>query len=229
MTQDEAKRMAAVAALSELPAETGGDGPMVVGLGSGSTSRLFVEELARSRGARPLFGVPTSESTRELAASLGIPLLDDTGPWAIDLTIDGADEVSEALDLIKGGGAAHAREKIVNFASKRNVIIVDESKLSARLGERWPVPVEVLPFGHGATRARLEVHGSPVLRTKDGKVVRTDAGNLIYDLRVAPVGDPGALDRALRAIPGVVETGLFVGRADVVLVAGSAGVRRLAR
>ena len=219
---DDAKRRAARAALGELP-EQG-----IVGLGSGSTSRLFVEELAPLvRQGRKLVGVPTSESTRALAASLGIPLLGDEGPWDIDLNVDGADEVSEALDLIKGGGAAHAREKIVNYAARRNVIIVDASKLSARLGEKWPVPIEVLPFAHGSTRAHLEAHGKPVLRAKDGAPVHTDAGNLIYDLQISPVDDPGALDRALRAIPGVVETGLFVGRADVVLVAGATEVNRL--
>ena len=219
---DEAKRRAAQAAIAELPDQG------IVGLGSGSTSRIFVEELApHVRAGRRLVGVPTSESTRALAASLGIPLLGDEGPWAIDVNVDGADEVSAGLDLIKGGGAAHAREKIVNYAAKKNVVIVDASKLSGRLGEKWPVPVEVLGFAHGATRAHLEALGKPVLRVKNGAPVRTDAGNLIYDLAVPPIDDAGALDRALRAIPGVVETGLFVGRADVVLVAGNDGVKRL--
>lgn len=221
---DAAKREAARAALDELP-ERG-----LVGLGSGSTSRLFVEELAPLvRGGRQLVGVPTSESTRQLAASLGIPLLGDEGPWKIDVNVDGADEVSEALDLIKGGGAAHAREKIVNYASARNVIIVDEGKLSGRLGEKWPVPIEVLPFAHKMTRAHLERFGSPTLRERGGNAVRTDAGNLIYDLGTGPIGDPGGLDQALHAIPGVVETGLFVRRADLVIVAGATGVRRLTR
>lgn len=221
-SMDDAKRAAARAAIGELP-EQG-----LVGLGSGSTSRIFVEELApHVRAGRKLVGVPTSESTRTLAASLGIPLLGDEGPWDIDVNVDGADEVSAALDLIKGGGAAHAREKIVNYAAKRNVIIVDASKLSTRLGEKWPVPLEVFRFAHGATRAHLERLGRPVLRMKDGAPVRTDAGNIIYDLTTGPIDDPGTLDRALRAIPGVVETGLFVGRADVVLVAGDQGVTRL--
>ena len=223
---DDAKRAAARAALGELP-EAG-----IVGLGTGSTSRIFVEELApRVRAGRKLVGVPTSESTRALAESLGIPLLGDEGPWAIDVNVDGADEVSEALDLIKGGGAAHAREKIVNYAAKRNVIIVDESKLSKHLGDAWPVPVEVLRFAHGATRAHLEKLGKPVLRLreKDGAVVTTDAGNLIFDLATGPIADPGALDRALRAIPGVVETGLFVGRCDLLIVASQEGTRRVRR
>jgi ribose 5-phosphate isomerase A len=221
---DDWKRTAAKAALDEVPSAGG-----IVGLGSGSTARLFVEELGeRVRAGLKITGVPTSEDTKALATRCGIPLLGDEGPWAIDVNVDGADEVSAALDLIKGGGAAHTREKIVNYAAKKNVIIVDASKLSRRLGERWPVPIEVLPFAHGATRAHLDEHGKPKLRVRaDGSVVRTDAGNLIYDLGVGPIESPAALDSALRAIPGVVETGLFVGRADVVLVASEAGVRRL--
>jgi len=220
----EAKRAAARAALQELPAEG------VVGLGSGSTACIFVEELARFlAGGRHITGVPTSETTRALAARLGIPLLDDVGPWTIDVSVDGADEVSAKLDLIKGGGGAHAREKIINHASRRNIIIVDGTKLSDRLGEKHTVPLEILPFGHGTTREHLAGYGVPTLRMRDGKPARTDAGNLLCDLSVKPLDDPAALDHALRAIPGVVETGLFVGRADVVLVADEHGVRRLVR
>jgi ribose 5-phosphate isomerase A len=220
----DAKHAAALAALSEIPEQ----GRAVVGLGSGSTARIFVEELgARVRAGLRVVGVPTSNSTRELAASVGIPLLGDDGPWDIDVNVDGADEVSEHLDLIKGGGGAHAREKIVNYASKRNVVIVDASKLSGRLGERWAVPIEVLPFAHGTTKACLARFGRPTLRCRGETPVLTDAGNLIYDLHVAPLDDPGALDRELHAVPGVVETGLFVARADVVLVADAQGMRRL--
>ncbi len=220
----DAKRAAARAALNEIPDH----GNAVVGLGSGSTARIFVEELgARVRAGLRIVGVPSSQSTRELAEAAGIPLRDDDGPWDIDVNVDGADEVSEALDLIKGGGAAHTREKIVNYASRRNVIIVDASKLSRRLGERWPVPIEVLPFAHRTTCARLARFGRPTLRVREGRVVRTDAGSLIYDLNAGLIDDPGALDRELHTIPGVVETGLFVARADVVLVADEEGVRRL--
>ncbi len=229
---EDPKRTAARAALDELPSSSGsGSGSGIVGLGSGSTARLFVEELGqRVRAGLRVSGVPTSEDTRALAERCGIPLLDDEGPWNIDVNVDGADEVSAALDLIKGGGAAHAREKIINYASKKNVVIVDASKLSTKLGERWPIPLEVLPFAHGATRAHLEQHGRPILRKRaDGSIVRTDAGNLIYDLGTGPIDDPATLDRVLRDIPGVVETGLFVARADVVIVAGDAGVRRLVR
>src|SRR5581483_10276274 len=163
MDRDEAKRSAARAALSFLP-ERG-----VVGLGTGSTATLFIDGVAELvRGGRKLVGVPTSEASRKQAERLGIPLLDDIGPWAIDVCVDGADEVSETLHLIKGGGGAHTREKIVNRAAKKNVIVVDESKLSHKLGERWKVPVEVLPFGRFATRERLEEIGPTTERLRNG-------------------------------------------------------------
>jgi ribose 5-phosphate isomerase A len=221
MDQDEAKRVAARAAIDELPAEG------VIGLGTGSTVRPFLDEVAALvRAGRKFRAVPTSEQTRALATSLGIPLLADEGPWEILVTIDGADEVSPSRDLIKGGGAAHTREKIVNEASRRNVIIVDEGKLSPKLGTKWPIPIEVLPFGHLSTAAALAKFGTPKRRARDGADVRTDAGNFVYDLAVPPIDEPRALELSLRAIPGVVEVGLFVGRADVVIVAGRDGVRR---
>jgi len=224
VTTDDAKRRAAVAALAELPPEG------VIGLGSGSTARLFIDALgALVAGGRRYTGVPTSQASRRQAEQLGIPLLHDDGPWDIAVTVDGADEVDDALDLIKGGGGAHTREKIVAFSSRRNVIVVDGSKRSPRLGERWPVPVEVLPFAHLATRAHLARLGTPTLRMVDGAPFRTDAGNAIYDLACGPIADAPALDAALHAIPGVVETGLFIGRADVVLVARDTGIERLAR
>jgi ribose 5-phosphate isomerase A len=223
-TTDDAKRAAARAALEELP-DAG-----VIGLGSGSTTRFFIDEVgALVRAGRKLVGVPTSEASRRQASALGIPLLGDEGPWSIAVTVDGADEVDARLDLIKGGGGAQTREKIVNDSSARNVIIVDEQKLSTRLGEKWPVPLEVLPFAHLATKDKLARFGRPVLRERDGAVVKTDAGNFLYDLHAGPIDDPAALDASLRRIPGIVETGLFVGRADVVLVAGAGGVRTLTR
>jgi ribose 5-phosphate isomerase A len=221
---ENAKRRVARAALDELPPEG------IVGLGSGTTAHAFVEEVAlRVRQGLRIVGVPTSEATRTLAASLGVPLLDNDGPWAIDVNVDGADEVSAGLDLIKGGGGALTREKIVNYASKRNVVIVDPSKLSRRLGEKHSVPIEVLTFAHRATREHLARLGTAKLRLREGLPVHSDAGNVLYDLVVPPIEDPVALDHALRAIPGVVETGLFVGRADVVLVGDEKQVRRLVR
>jgi ribose 5-phosphate isomerase A len=222
--EEEAKALAARTALSELP-ESG-----VIGLGSGSTAKLFIAEVgALVRQGRSFRGVPTSEGSRRDAERGGIPLLDDTGPWDIAVTVDGADEVDEHLNLIKGGGAAHTREKIVNFASRRNVVIVDESKLSPRLGEKWPVPVEVLHFGHLSTARHLVSIGRPVRRLRDGKPVLTETGNVIYDVHTGPLADPAGTDRALRDVPGVVETGLFLGRADLVIVAGGSGVRKLTR
>lgn len=222
MTPDESKRAAAIAALEELP-EAG-----ILGLGTGSTARLFIEEVgALVKKGKRFRAVPTSEASRRQAEGLGIEVLSPDGPWDIDVTVDGADEVDPRLDLIKGGGGAHLREKIVNYASRRNVIIVDESKLSASLGVAWSVPVEVVTFAQGATAKHLSALGRPVLRLRDGAPFRTDSGNVIYDLATGPIADPRALDLALRATPGVVETGLFLGRADVVIVAGESGVRRL--
>jgi ribose 5-phosphate isomerase A len=218
----DAKRRAARAALEQIPDQG------IIGLGSGSTARLFIEELAATLSARPrIVGVATSEATRAYASSVGIPLLDDQGPWAIDVNVDGADEVSAELDLIKGGGGAHAREKIVNYASARNVIIVDARKLSACLGEKAAVPVEVLPFAHKTTCGHLARFGEPRLRWHGSSPMRTDSGNFIYDLVTGPIAEARALDRALHDIPGVVEAGLFIGRTDLVIVADDYGVRRL--
>jgi len=224
MTQDEAKRIAAESALSHLP-EQG-----VIGLGSGSTARLFIQGVAELvRSGRRLIGVPTSSDSRDLAESLGIPLLTEAGPWPIEVNVDGADEVSPALDLIKGGGGFLTREKVVNEAARINVVVVDETKLVPALGTRFPIPVEVLAFGHHNTAAALGRFGEVKLRRVGGQPFRTDTGGLIYDVVTGPLSDPRALDAAVRAIPGVVETGLFLGRANLVLVAGDGGVRQLGR
>ena len=224
MSEDETKKRAAEAALELLP-DSG-----VIGLGTGSTTRFFIEAVGELvRQGRNYSGVPTSQQSRILATQCGIPLLDDTGPWSIDLCVDGADEVSAELDLIKGGGGAHTREKVVNFAAKKNVIIVDESKLSRQLGERRAVPVEVLVFGHLTTARALSKLGAPVLRLKSGTAVITDSGNYIYDVAVPPFADAVRVDQTFRQVPGVVETGLFCGRADWVIVAEAREIRRLSR
>lgn len=221
---DEAKRQAAQAALRYLP-EQG-----VIGLGTGSTAEHFVHEIAQlCQQGRKLIGVPTSNRTRALASSLGVPLLDDAGPWEIDVCVDGADEVSSTLDLIKGGGASHTREKIVNLASRFNVIVVDASKLSEQLGTRFPLPVEVLQFGHASTATQLERFGKVQLRRRGSDPLITDSGNLLYDLQLSQIANPAELNARLCAIPGVVETGLFVGRADLVLVSDGSGTRELRR
>jgi len=219
-----ARRRAADAAVELLP-DSG-----IVGLGTGATTALFIEGVAHAiaQGKR-LSGVATSVQSRNQALSLGIPMLDDVGPWEIALCVDGADEVSDELDLIKGGGGAHLREKIVNAASRVNVIIVDELKLSQRLGQRWPVPVEVATFGHVTTARHLAKWGEPVLRAKNGGPCLTDGGNYIYDVRTGVIDDPARLERELKMIPGVMETGLFVRRVDVLLVGSAAGVLRVDR
>jgi ribose 5-phosphate isomerase A len=220
--REELKRRVALAAMEELP------GGGIIGLGTGSTVRYFIDALgaAVARG-HAYVGVPTSDASRAQAAAIGIPLLADDGPWAIDVTVDGADEIDDALNLVKGAGGALTREKIVNVSSRRNIIIANDSKLSERLGERQPVPVEVLPFGHLSTRQHLARFGTPLLRRQDGDPFRTDSGHLIYDLRTGAIDDPRALDAALHQIPGVIETGLFIARADLVLIADETGVRRL--
>jgi ribose 5-phosphate isomerase A len=224
MSSDEMKRLAARAALRHLP-EAG-----VLGLGTGSTTRFFIEavgELVQMGHAYQ--GVPTSIGSRRLAEACGIPLLSDDGPWSIDVCVDGADEVTPTLDLIKGGGGAHTREKVVNNAARRNVIIVDDTKLVARLGQTRKIPLEVLSFGYRTTLEALKALGAPELRLVNGAPLMSDAGNFIVDLATGELADPAALDRALHSLPGVVDTGLFLGRADVVVVAGADGIRELAR
>jgi ribose 5-phosphate isomerase A len=224
MNQSHATERAALAAAEILP-HTG-----VIGLGSGRAAARFIEKVGLSiSDGRRLVGVPTSEQSRTLAERLNIPLLDDAGPWEIDLCVDGADEVSDDLDLIKGGGGCHLREKIVNQCSRFNVIIVDESKLSHKLGERKMVPVEVMQFGHQATGKHLQRFGAVALRQNNGTPYLTDAGNFIYDLSTGPIANPAALEVELHGIAGVIEIGLFVARADIVIVGSDSGVRRLMR
>jgi ribose 5-phosphate isomerase A len=224
MSSDEMKRKAALAALEHLP-QAG-----ILGLGTGSTTRWFIEAVGElTRGGRAFSCVPTSSASRVLAEQWGIALLDDAGPWQIDVCVDGADEVSSELDLIKGGGGAHTREKIVNRAAKKNVIIVDESKLVERLGQTRKVPLEILPFGVRTTFAALGAMGQPELRLVGGAPFMSDSGNYIVDLATGPIANPAQLDRVLHALPGVVETGLFIGRADIVVVARRSGVTELVR
>jgi ribose 5-phosphate isomerase A len=214
---EDAKRAAARAAIAELPPRG------AIGLGTGTTARWFIAALAEAvRAGADYVGVPTSEASAAQARDLGIPLLADAGPWDLAVCVDGADEVDPRLDLIKGGHGAHAREKIVNAAARKNVIVVDGSKLSPRIGSLRAVPVEVMAFGHATTAAHLAAFGAPALRG-------AGAVTAIYDLATGPIADPAALDAALHAIPGVVATGLFIGRADVVLVARDGGVERLTR
>jgi ribose 5-phosphate isomerase A len=224
--QDALKQHAAEAAVAEVE-----DG-MVLGLGSGSTTEMALHVLAtRVAAGLRVSGVPTSERTAALARRLGVPLTDFAAHAQLDLAIDGADEVEpSSLALIKGRGGALLREKIVAAASRRLLIVVDDSKLVPRLG-RGAMPVEVVAFGWQATLARLEEAGlRPVLRrTPDGAPFRTDGGNHIADCRPGPIDDAAALDRRLRDIVGVVETGLFLGLAERVVVATAEEIRWLGR
>ncbi len=193
---------------------------MVLGLGTGSTvyyTILRIGELVKE--GYKLVGIPTSRKTEELAKSLNIPLgrLDDYPH--IDLTIDGADEVDPELNLIKGMGGALVREKIVAASSRREIIVVDESKIVRQLGTRSPLPVEVIPFGSEFVHKRLTVFGGrPKLRETDGKGFVTDNGNYILDTDFEGIINPHKLEQDINNLPGVVENGLFLGMADVVIV-----------
>jgi ribose 5-phosphate isomerase A len=229
MSTDDWKRQAAEQALNYVE-----DG-MKLGLGTGSTAAKFVELLgAKVRSGLKVVCVPTSEATRAQAAALKIPLttLDQTP--VLDLTVDGADEIDEELRLIKGGGGALLREKIVAVASDRVVIIADNSKRVEVLG-RFPLPLEVVPFGLAATQrliAQLAAdsgcEGDIKLRLgTDGKPFVTDNGNHILDCAFGAIDDPEALDDALKLVPGLVESGLFLGVADVGIIAGPKGIEVL--
>jgi ribose 5-phosphate isomerase A len=203
---------------------------MVLGLGTGSTAAFVIKSLAR-RVARGLavVAIPTSEHTAEMAGGLGIPLTTFGEHRRIDLAIDGADEVERGtLDLIKGHGGALLREKIVAAASDRFVVVVDDEKLVDRLGERFPIPVEIARFGWQATAASLEELGTrPELRQVDGRTFVTDGGNFILDCRFGPIARPRRLEQAINMTVGVVENGLFLGRSTAVVVASAEEVEVL--
>jgi len=190
----------------------------VVGLGSGRAAEAFVHALAsRVRDGLRIRGVPTSEATERLARELGIDLVGLEAEIA--LTVDGADEVDGQLNLIKGHGGALVRERIVAAASRRQIILVTADKLVESLGARGPLPVEVLPFAVPLCRRRLEDLGlKPTLRMQDERPFVTDNFNVILDCATGPIEDPPRLEQAIRAIPGVIDTGLFLGTAERVLV-----------
>jgi ribose 5-phosphate isomerase A len=226
LSPDDLKRQAAAMGIAGVA-----DG-MVVGLGTGSTAawavRLLGEKVAAGLRIR---GVPTSEATARLAAEMKIPLVDFETIWTIDLTLDGADEVDPGLNLIKGGGGALLREKIVAAASRELVVLVDPRKLVPRLGDRFPLPVEVTPFGWQQTARHLAALGAqPKLRADGTTPFLTDNGNHILDCRFpGGIDDPARLEREIDAIPGVVESGLFVGLARRVIVGYPDGAREMRR
>jgi ribose 5-phosphate isomerase A len=212
--QDEAKRRAAERAVEMVT-----DG-QIVGLGTGSTSRFAIEALGRRVGeGLRIQGVATSEATAAMARGLGIVVLDLNDVPVVDVTIDGADEIDAAFDMIKGGGGALTREKLVALASRQRIYIVDETKLAERLGARWPVPVEVIPFAWQHAAAHIARLGcEPQLRLKGNQPFETDNGNYILDCRFAEIGEPRRVEKCLKLTPGVIECGLFVGVADVMVI-----------
>lgn len=197
---------------------------MILGLGSGSTAALFIEELGRRMRAGELAdiaGVPTSFQAAQLAQEYGIPQISLNEIGHIDLAVDGADEVDPHRNLIKGGGACHTREKLVDSRARTFLVVVDATKLSPVLGSTFPLPVEVLPEAYRQVMDALRDLGAvPELRMavrKAGPVV-TDQGNLVVDARFTAIEEPGEMERTINAIPGVLDNGLFVGMADEVLV-----------
>ena len=223
MSDPDAQKRAAGEAAASL-VESG----MIVGLGTGSTAAWFVKAL----GARRLdiTCISTSAATAELAASLGMKLAELGDTREIDLTVDGADEIGPGLSLIKGGGAALLREKLVWEASRRCVVIADAAKQVEMLG-KFPLPIEVVAFGHKTIQHRIcdvlaeyEIGIAPRLRVKDGQPVRTDGGNLIYDAACGRIEEPAALAHALKSLTGVVEHGLFLDLAELALIGTADGV-----
>ncbi|MBL4647056.1 MAG: ribose-5-phosphate isomerase RpiA [Rhizobiales bacterium] len=225
------KRDAAIAALDLVK-----DG-MKLGLGSGSTAEEFVKVLApRVADGLDIIGIPTSKRTGELATELGIKISTLEDHPLLDLTIDGADEIDPQMRLIKGGGAAHLREKIVATSSKAMAVIADHSKLVDTLGA-YPLPLEVVPFGLNATKNMIEsicrldfgMTGALELRMRDGAPLVTDNGNLVLDASFGRIEDPEHLAVALSQVPGLVEHGLFINIATIAFVAGPDGVTVLQR
>ena len=193
---------------------------MIVGLGTGSTTEFAVKKLGEKvRDGLAIRGIPTSDITKKQAEEEGIPLIDFSETMYIDLTIDGADEIDADLNMIKGGGAALLREKIVASASREEIIIVSSEKFVHQLGS-FPLPVEVIPFGWQVIFNQLEtLGGSPDLRLKQGQPLRTDQGNYIIDCRFSQIIDAVHLEKLLNMIPGVVENGLFTGLCSRMIMA----------
>ncbi len=225
MNRDELKKKAAEKAVEYI--ESG----MVVGLGTGSTTRFAIEkigELLKENLLKDIVCIPTSSDTEKLANQLEIPLTDFSQTTKIDVTIDGADEVDAQLNLIKGGGGALLREKIVAQATSKEIIIVDEGKLSEKLGEKWAVPIEVVKFASGVEMEFLKsIGGKPVLRKVNGKPFITDEGNYIVDTNFGVIENPGNLADKLNKRAGIVEHGLFIGLTSNVVVAFKEGIEVL--
>lgn len=228
MSAAEFKRLAAETAANLVQSNT------IVGLGTGSTAVYAVRRIGERLASGELenvVGIATSRRTEAEAHQYGVPLTTFTEHPFIDMTIDGADEIDPQCNLIKGGGAALLREKIVAQASKKLIIVADESKLVKLLGETWALPVEVLVYGAESQRAFLERLGATVTvrKSADGHLFHTVQGNLIFDCQFGPIADPHQLARQLDPRAGIVEHGLFLGMAEQVIVAGVSGIQILRR
>ena len=218
---DQLKRAAARTAVDYVK-----DG-MVVGLGTGSTAKYLIIALGeRVKAGMKLRGVPTSQETAALAKQSGILLIDTDNGWMIDVALDGADQVDPAFNLIKGGGGALLKEKIVAASAKQFIVLIDHTKRVPILGGTFPLPVEIVPFGWGSTAREIETltRSRVVIRERNGTSFRTESGNVIVDVHLPRIDQPKELESALHLIPGVVETGLFVGRTDVLIVGTPQGV-----
>ncbi len=223
---EEFKKIAAEKAVEEVKSG------MVVGLGTGSTVFYAIQKLAeeiRTGSLIDIVAIASSTQSEKLANKLNIPIISFHEEQEIDLTIDGSDEVDKYLNLIKGGGAAHLREKILVQASKKFIVVVDESKLSNKLGEKWSVPIEVVKFAYPVIEKYIEdINGKPVLRTyENGSPVVTDEGNYIIDGNFGIIQNPFELAEKLESKAGIVEHGLFLHLASKVIVAGKNGIQIL--
>jgi ribose 5-phosphate isomerase A len=220
-TLDDLKKSAALKAVEFVR-----DG-MIVGLGTGSTAKHMVLALGdKVRAGMKLTAVPTSHETAALARQAGITLIEADNRWDIDVAIDGADQVDPAFNLIKGGGGALLKEKIVAASAKQFIVLVDHTKQVPVLGGSFPLPIEVIPFGWGSTARAIEtlVKSRVVLRERQSAPFKTESGNLIVDVHIDRIEHPQTLELALNQIPGVVETGLFVGRTSILIVGTPHGV-----
>lgn len=224
--EDDSKQDSQKRAAGEYAAQLVEDGQLV-GLGTGSTTAFAIKAIGRrvAEGLR-IKGVPTSVKTQHLAEELGIPLLNLNDAGRLDITIDGADRIDYDFNMIKGGGGALIREKLVALCSHREVIIVDEGKVVSSLADTFPVPVEVLPFGWKMVERRLvEFGGEPVLRTFGTEPFLSDNGNYVLDCRFRKIADAASLERSIKLISGVVDCGLFIGLADTLIIGSEAGVQ----
>lgn len=225
-TPEELKRWAAITAVEEIKSG------MTLGLGTGSTANYAIEEIGRrlkSGSLSDISGIPSSIKTEQLAHTAGIPLLTFDDCQTLDLTIDGADEIDLSLRLIKGGGGALLREKVLAQASLRFIVIADESKISDTLGEKWALPVEVVPFAWKTEVRFIETLGAKAkLRTAaDGSPIFTDQRNFLLDCDFGRINNPEAIATALSSRAGIAEHGLFIGLASQAIVAGAAGIRSI--